>query len=156
MARQAQKNLNQSVEQVNNLFDIDGEKKTTFKIDSQEDGKKILNLLSGSWDEHIWFGLDEKDREVILISDKYLDSLISFVKRISFENFNLKLEKSIFKHHPVDFEDVLSVCMDEIYSQTGLDGAKLLNLNLDDIVSGIKYRHPNLFFSDDNTRYTKV
>ena len=81
-----------------------------------------------------------------MISIKSLANLIAATKNAMQENFNLKLERSILQHTPVDFGDAWTVCMDEIRRLTGASpSAKRLSLDVDAVVSRVKSLHPNLF-----------
>ena len=137
------------IEQINEFFGLDDVKNSTvFEISHDpETNEKKLTLKKGSWsDEEPWFGIDEAGAVHTMVSLKSLNNLIQVAKGAIAENFNLKLERSILQHAPVDFGDAWIVCMDEIRKVTSENPEmKKINLDLDAIVSRVKQSHPNLF-----------
>ncbi len=86
-----------------------------------------------------------------LVSLELLNYLIMSLKKAQEDNFNLRLEKTIWKYVPVDFADAWAVVMDEVKLQTE-DGKRVetANINLNHLVKGIKKKHPNLFLNIDD------
>jgi len=122
--------------------------KTVFEItDTEDPNKKILTLKSGSWDgAEPWFAVDSKQKLYTLVSIESMNKMVDSLRSTQQENFNLKLEKTIWQHIPVDFQDVWAVAMDEIrHIASKSNGAKAINIDLDRLVGNIKKRHPNLF-----------
>ncbi|MFW5614381.1 MAG: DUF2603 domain-containing protein, partial [Campylobacter hyointestinalis] len=82
-------------------------------------------------------------------NSKLKNTADSFLKNAQKENFELKLERSIWQHIPVDFGDVWSVAINEI------KGKKFKKEpNLDQIIKKIKREHPNLFVDMQNLIHT--
>ncbi|RKV94488.1 DUF2603 domain-containing protein [uncultured Campylobacter sp.] len=146
------------IDKASEFFGLDSSKRTVFEISQGEDNEKKLTLKSGSWsDEEPWFGIDENNEVHTMISIKSLANLIAATKNAMQENFNLKLERSILQHTPVDFGDAWIVCMDEIRRLTGANpNAKRLSLDVDAVVSRVKSLHPNLFIDIEELIKTKA
>lgn len=148
-----EKNNNiQVAKAINNLSNRIGlssdNEKTLIKVEStQNPDEKLCVLEKGSWDgSEPWFIVDENSKLHTLMSIESLTRLVDTLKEVQQENFNLKLEKTLWKHVPVDFGDAWAVAMDEIKS-ISLDStnAKIVNINLNKLVKKIKKKHPNLF-----------
>lgn len=122
---------------------------TIVKIkDSEDPNKKTLELIRGSWDSKApWFVVGEDNRVHVLSTLDSIVELINSLKKSSYENFNLKLEKAILENLPIDFNDVWVVAMKEIQDRLSKSKNKnLLDIDIKKIVKDIKKNHPNLFF----------
>lgn len=108
---------------------------------------KSLSLKSGSWGaKEPWFVIDEKKKIHALVSLDTLTKMVENLKGLGQENFELKLEKTIWKHLPVDFGDVWVVAMDEIKNMAKTSqNAQAVKLDIEKLVSNIKKKHPSLF-----------
>ncbi len=125
-----------------------GDRTVLILKSSEEDPKeKTLKLISGSWDnEGPWFIVDEKNKIHTALPVEVTVKLLESLRRAQEENFNLKLEKSIWQNVPIDFEDVWVVAMDEIKKMAKESKDKnILSINVDKLVKKIKKEHPNLF-----------
>ena len=125
---------------------------TIFEIHKKDGDDTIeLKALRGSWsDEDPMFAIDGNDpkRVYIFMNAKLLSAILSMLQESNQENFNLKLEKAIYKHIPVDFDDVWVVAMEKIKEKTHSlqeQGSQPLRINLDELIAGIKKEHPSLF-----------
>jgi hypothetical protein len=108
---------------------------------------KSLNLKSGSWEaKEPWFVIDEKKKIHTLVSLETLTKMVKNLKDLGQENFELKLEKTIWKHLPVDFGDVWVVAMDEIRNMAkSSQNAQAVKLDIEKLIANIKKKHPSLF-----------
>ena len=123
---------------------------TVIEIAKTDDpGVKTLSLKSGSWDgKEPWFIIDEDQKLHTMISIDSIHKLIDNFKQLQQDNFDLKLEKTILQHVPIDFQDVWTVAMDEIKKMAIKNSkAKSLNIDLEKLLRKIKREHPNLFLN---------
>lgn len=127
--------------------------KTVIEVSkgANEDEKSCI-LKSGSWnDNEPWFVVDEDKKLHTLVSLESLNRLVNTLKSSQEENFNLKLEKTIWKYVPVDFADAWAVAMDEIKILSQKEPNKqAINININNLVKNIKKKHPNLFLNIDD------
>lgn len=138
----------EKIDNVSKNIGLGDSKKTVLrvKITDNPDIKEV-HLTTGSWDDgEPWFVIDENEKVHALVS---LDTLTKMVKNLNVahqENFDLKLERTIWQHFPIDFGDVWVVAMDEIKKMAKKsDKAMAVKLDLDKLISDIKKKHPSLF-----------
>ncbi len=125
--------------------------KTLFEIKKTDDPKvKELHLQSGSWEsEDAWFAIDEEDTKkayAFIPSDSF-SQMLKVLKQAQKENFDLKLEKTIWQNIPTDFDDVWVVAMDEIKHLAQNEGNKPVSIDLEKLITDIKNDYPNLFIN---------
>ncbi len=128
------------------------EEKTILNLeDTSDSNKKILTLQSGDWnDKEPWFIIDQDGKIHTMLSLDTLLYIINALRVAQEENFNLKLEKSIWQNVPIDFQDVWVVAMDEIKKQLkDSKDKKSLNIDIDKVLKDIKKKYPNLFLNLD-------
>ena len=125
--------------------------KTLFSIKKTEDPNiKELHLESGKQDpSEPWFAIEEdNDKQAYaFIPLEAFSQMINMLKQTQKENFDLKLEKTIWQNVPQDFDDVWVVAMDEIRKLTQQEGNQPISIDLDKLVKDIKQKHPNLFIN---------
>lgn len=145
--------IDDKIDEIHEILGDDKHEKTIFEIVDSDD-KKMLTLKSGSWDSsEPWFGIDGDQNLHTMVSIKSLTKFIESYRNLARENFDLRLERSIAQHLPIDFGDVWTVCMDEI-RRIALQNPQnnTLNIDLNEIVGKIKQDHPNLFVDLERVR----
>ena len=125
--------------------------KTVIEIENTNNPDiKRLRLKSGSWSANEpWFVVDENKKLHTMMSISSVNKIIENFRATQEENFNLKLEKTIWQNIPIDFKDVWSVAMDEIKSMATKEDkeVKVINVDLEQLINKIKQEHPNLFLN---------
>ncbi len=111
---------------------------------AKTDKKKLLHVDKCKKNEPT-FVLDDDEKLHTLIPLETLDALVNALKDSQEENFNLKLEKVILRHVPVDFADALAVVMSEL----SFLPQEQMDLDLNTLVKNVKKKHPNLFVNID-------
>jgi len=132
-------------------LDEDSEKTILNLEDTDKPEQKLLTLQSGDWkNEEPWFIIDKNGKIHTMLSLDTLLHIVKSLKNTQEENFNLKLEKSIWQNVPLDFQDVWVVAMDEIKKQLkNSKDKKSFNIDIDNVVKDIKKKYPNLFLNLD-------
>ncbi len=144
----------EKIEVLSKKIGLDEKKeKTIIDIkDGDTPDKKLLVLKSGDWNgEEPWFAIDKDDKIHTIISLDTLLQIIKSLRKAQEENFNLKLEKTIWQNIPIDFQDVWIVAMDEIKKRLKNSKDKnQVDINIEKVVQDIKKKHPNLFLNMDH------
>lgn len=124
--------------------------KTLLEIKKTDDANiKELHLKNGSWESNDpWFAIDADDdtKAYAFVPADSFAQMLDALRISQQENFNLKLEKTIWQNVPLDFEDVWVVAMEEIKSHARKENPKKpVSIDLDKLIVKIKNDHPNLF-----------
>ncbi len=139
------------IQEIKNYIGDDNIKyETVIEVENTQDPDiKTLNLKSGSWSgKEPWFVIDENQKLHTMISLDSIGNLIKNFQQLQEDNFDLKLEKTILQHVPIDYQDVWAVAMDELKKIAGKNNnAKSLNVDLEKLLRKIKKDHPNLFLN---------
>ncbi len=130
------------------------EHKTVIEIeDTNNPNVKELSLKSGSWGgSNPWFVVDESSEIHTMMPVNAVQKIVENFQMTQEENFNLKLEKSIWQNIPIDFQDVWSVAMQRVkeLAKKETKDDKVINIDLSKLVTKIKKEHPNLFMDAKN------
>ncbi len=135
---------------IDEYFDKNSKYETVIEIEKTENPDiRTLSLKSGSWDnKEPWFIIDENQKLHTMVSIETMHKFIENFRELQKENFDLKLEKTILQHIPIDYQDVWAVAMDEIKKLAQKEeGTKSLNIDLERLLRKIKKDHPNLFLN---------
>ncbi len=140
------------IDSLSDKLGISKEHRTLLGIkDTEDPNVKELYLKEGSWNEdEPWFAIEDNNdkKAYAFIPADAFSQILDALRHAQQENFNLKLEKTIWQHIPADFEDVWIVARDEIrkYAQQN-DPSKPISIDLDKLIKKIKREHPNLFIN---------
>ena len=143
------------IEKIHSLAQTLGLKKgheTLVEIDDTEDPNvKELHLIQGDWkSDDPWFAIEKNNEKkaYAFIPAEAFSQLINTLRHAQQENFNLKLEKTIWQNIPADFEDVWVVAMEEIRKYAQQENPnKPISIDLDKLIKKIRKEHPNLFIN---------
>jgi hypothetical protein len=100
---------------------------------------KDYELLGDKNNTDPWILLLDNDIKVAVDAKEYVKFVENFKKLLK-ENFELRLEKAILSHFPIDYEDVKAVVLEEL---------KNSNKSIEEVVDKVKIEHPNLFYTLD-------
>ncbi len=135
------------IEGLSKILGIKERDRITFDIDDSEaeSGEIKIRIKNGEVNYKTpWFSI-KNEEPFIFMPAGLLDVVLKMLKNAQRESFELKLEKSIWQHLPVDFGDVWRVAMNEIAKHKYKKEP-----DLDKIVDKIKREHPNLFVDVSN------
>jgi hypothetical protein len=148
--QERERTLIKNAEELSQNLGFAKENTNIVEIRKTDDPKiREMVLLQGTWgDKRPMIAVDHDNPKnvYVFLTAEHFKELMEALKQSTQENFNLKLEKAIWKHIPADFEDVWVVAADKINRaiQNSQDPTSL-NINLDQLVDEIKREHPSLF-----------
>ncbi|EKL1318277.1 DUF2603 domain-containing protein [Campylobacter lari] len=135
------------INELSNYLGIEKHDQTVFYLTHINEKEKKLSLKNGhELAPEPWFIVDENGEVKTMFSVKTLIEFLQNAKEVQKDNFELKLEKAIYQQIPIDFNDVWTVAMDEIKHQVA-KGVKEVNIDLDQLISNIHAKYPNLFIN---------
>jgi len=140
-------NLKSKIDEVLETLKFDKDKAVFSMTPTEDENKRILELKAGSWDSNdIWFFIDEKDKIHPMVPFDAIKNLAVLISEQESDNFALRLEHSIRKYLPVDYNDVLAVAIEESKSLVSSKKvANISNIDTDALIHKIKNKHSNLF-----------
>ncbi len=137
------------IDSLSKSLGLDESKKALFSIKNTDDPKvKELHLESGEMnEEEPWFAIEEDNdkKAYAFIPLEAFNQMVNILKNVQKENFDLKLEKTIWQNIPQDFDDVWVVAMDKIRHLAQQEKSQPISVDLDKLIRDIKEEHPNLF-----------
>lgn len=133
------------IETLSNTLGVKEKDKILFDIEEISQNELRIRIKNGSLNYKTpWFAIKNEEPYVFMPAEIF-DIVLKMLKNAQRESFELKLERSIWQHFPVDFGDVWRVAMDELSRQKFVKEP-----DLDKIVEKIKREHPNLFVDLSN------
>jgi len=151
----ADKQTLEKISRLSSLMGLGDKEQILLELKDTEDKNiKELHLKQGELDkDEPWFVVDEnndKKAYAVLPLDTF-NRVIEILKNIQQENFNLKLEKSIWQEIPMDFDDVWVVAMDKVQELVKKQNPdQPISIDVEKLVRDIKTEHPNLFVNVNN------
>ncbi len=149
------KKLLNKIDRLSSLMGVDKDEQVLLELkDTDDKNIKELHLKNGSFDTtEPWFVIDANDdkKAYAVLPLETFNKFIDILKAVQQENFNLKLEKSIWQQIPADFDDVWVVAMDKVQKLVeNQNPDKPISIDIDKLVRDIKQEHPNLFINMKN------
>jgi len=143
--------LIKKIDSLSKSLGLDESNKALFSIKNTDDPKiKELHLESGTLnEEEPWFAIEEENdkQAYAFIPLEAFNQMINILKNVQKENFDLKLEKTIWQNIPQDFDDVWVVAMDKIRKLAQQENNQPISIDLDKLIKEIREQHPNLFIN---------
>lgn len=148
MESKSEVTLYEKIDTISKKIGLEDSGKTILEVATTDNLEvKEVHLKSGTWEDgEPWFVIDENKKLHALVSIDTLTKMINSLKNLNQDNFDLKLERTIWQHFPIDFGDVWVVAMDEIKNMAKKsDKAHSVKIDLNKLVSDIKKKYPSLF-----------
>lgn len=147
------KKYNDTLKKINQFgvrLGVEKEKQVIMELQpTQKKNEKILKLKSKSFEgPKPWFIIDEEGEIRVLVHISNLENLLESERKNQIDNFELRLEKALYRQVPVDFNDVWVVAMELIKRKCG-KWFWDTDLDLDKLMEDLKKEHPNLFIDMD-------
>ena len=128
------------IENISHTLGISDRERITFDIEEVSSNELRVRIVNGTKNfKSPWFAI-KNEEPYIFMPAEILDMVFRMLRTAQKESFELRLERSIWQHMPIDFGDVWRVAMDELAR-----GNFAKEPDLEKIIAKIKQEHPNLF-----------
>ncbi|MDO2407459.1 DUF2603 domain-containing protein [Campylobacter magnus] len=128
------------IENISHTLGISDRERITFDIEEVNSNELRIRIVNGTKNfKSPWFAI-KNEEPYIFMPAEILDMVFRMLRTAQKESFELRLERSIWQHMPIDFGDVWRVAMDELAR-----GNFAKEPDLEKLIAKIKQEHPNLF-----------
>lgn len=128
------------IENISHTLGISDRERITFDIEEVSSNELRIRIVNGTKNfKSPWFAI-KNEEPYIFMPAEILDMVFRMLRTAQKESFELRLERSIWQHMPIDFGDVWRVAMDELAR-----GNFVKEPDLEKLIAKIKQEHPNLF-----------
>lgn len=128
------------IENISHTLGISDRERITFDIEEVSSNELRVRIVNGTKNfKSPWFAI-KNEEPYIFMPAEILDMVFRMLRTAQKESFDLRLERSIWQHMPIDFGDVWRVAMDELAR-----GNFTKEPDLEKLIAKIKQEHPNLF-----------
>ena len=128
------------IENISHTLGISDRERITFDIEEVSSNELRIRIGNGTKNfKSPWFAI-KNEEPYIFMPAEILDMVFRMLRTAQKESFDLRLERSIWQHMPIDFGDVWRVAMDELAR-----GNFAKEPDLEKLIAKIKQEHPNLF-----------
>ena len=128
------------IENISHTLGISDRERITFDIEEVSSNELRVRIVNGTKNfKSPWFAI-KNEEPYIFMPAEILDMVFRMLRTAQKERFELRLERSIWQHMPIDFGDVWRVAMDELAR-----GNFAKEPDLEKLIAKIKQEHPNLF-----------
>lgn len=128
------------IENISHTLGISDRERITCDIEEVSSNELRVRIVNGTKNfKSPWFAI-KNEEPYIFMPAEILDMVFRMLRTAQKESFELRLERSIWQHMPIDFGDVWRVAMDELAR-----GNFAKEPDLEKLIAKIKQEHPNLF-----------
>lgn len=128
------------IESISHTLGISDNERINFDIEQISENELNIRIVNGTANfKSPWFAI-KNEEPYIFMPAEILDMLFVMLKKAQKESFEVRLERAIAQHMPIDFGDVWRVVANELAS-----GKYAKEPDIDKIVSKVRQEHPNLF-----------
>ena len=128
------------IENISHTLGISDRERITFDIEEVSSNELRVRIVNGTKNfKSPWFAIKNEEPYIVMPAE-ILDMVFRMLRTAQKESFDLRLERSIWQHMPIDFGDVWRVAMDELAR-----GNFAKEPDLEKLIAKIKQEHPNLF-----------